>query len=72
MPDGCMDPEGDIDGAELKLGDIDGAKLELGDAEGSELKEGPIEASGAWLMQQGVVLPWAFPASIWVLEGHRL
>ena len=36
------------------------------------LKEGPIDVSGAWLMGQGVTLPWHFPATMWVLEGERL
>ncbi len=36
------------------------------------LKDGPIEVSGRYLMSEGVVLPWSFPASIWVLEGKRL
>ena len=36
------------------------------------LKDGPLEASGAWLMHHGVVLPWTFPETIWVLEGRRL
>ena len=34
------------------------------------LKNRSITASGAWLMGQGLTLPWAFPATIWVLEGH--
>ena len=33
------------------------------------LKSGPIQVSGAWLMSQGVTLPWSFPATMWVLEG---
>ncbi|WP_420862401.1 alpha-galactosidase [Algirhabdus cladophorae] len=36
------------------------------------LKDGPIEVSGAWLMTHGVVLPWHFPDTMWVLEGERL
>ncbi|WP_371156815.1 alpha-galactosidase [Jannaschia sp. 2305UL9-9] len=36
------------------------------------LKTGPIEVSGAWLMHQGVTLPWHFPETMWVLEGTRL
>ena len=36
------------------------------------LKDQDIEASGAWLMGQGVTLPWSFPCSMWVLEGERL
>lgn len=36
------------------------------------LKNGPLEASGHWLMQAGVNLPWSFPESIWVLEGQKL
>jgi alpha-galactosidase len=36
------------------------------------LKDAPIEVSGAWLMTHGVVLPWHFPDTMWVLEGERL
>nr|WP_244504558.1 alpha-galactosidase [Jannaschia faecimaris] len=36
------------------------------------LKEGPMDVSGAWLMQHGVTLPWSFPETMWVIEGHRL
>lgn len=36
------------------------------------LKDGPIRASGAWLMGQGIALPWSFPERMWVLEGKRL
>ncbi|UWQ95337.1 alpha-galactosidase [Rhodobacteraceae bacterium M385] len=36
------------------------------------LKEGPIEVSGAWLMHQGLTLPWNYPDTMWVLEGERL
>ncbi|MEM1237253.1 MAG: alpha-galactosidase [Pseudomonadota bacterium] len=36
------------------------------------LKDRDIEASGAWLMSQGVTLPWSFPCTMWVLEGERL
>ncbi|TLP48566.1 alpha-galactosidase [Cohaesibacter sp. CAU 1516] len=36
------------------------------------LKQGPIKASGAFLMQHGVTLPWSFPDVMWVLEGQRL
>jgi alpha-galactosidase len=36
------------------------------------LKDGPVRASGAWLMGQGVTLPWSFPERMWVLEGRRL
>lgn len=36
------------------------------------LKAGSLVLSGAALMAQGVALPWAFPASIWVLEGKRI
>ncbi|MCK0148401.1 alpha-galactosidase [Marivita sp. S6314] len=34
-----------------------------------ELKSTPITVSGAWLMTQGITLPWSFPATMWVLEG---
>ncbi len=36
------------------------------------LKDGPLELSGAYLMQQGLVLPWSFPESMWVIEGKKL
>lgn len=36
------------------------------------LKAGPVSVSGAALMGQGVSLPWAFPETMWVLEGVRL
>ncbi len=36
------------------------------------LKEQPITVSGAYLMNQGLTLPWSFPESMWVLEGRRL
>lgn len=36
------------------------------------LKDEPMEVSGAWLMAQGVTLPWSFPATMWVLEGEKL
>jgi alpha-galactosidase len=36
------------------------------------LKDGPLRVSGAYLMHYGVTLPWSFPDTMWVLEGHRL
>ncbi len=36
------------------------------------LKDGEITVSGAYLMQHGVTLPWAFPDTMWVVEGERL
>ncbi len=36
------------------------------------LKAGPVSLSGRYLMEAGLVLPWAFPASIHVVEGTRL
>ncbi|MCK0167992.1 alpha-galactosidase [Jannaschia sp. S6380] len=36
------------------------------------LKDGPVDLPGAWLMQHGIVLPWNFPETMWVVEGHRL
>jgi alpha-galactosidase len=36
------------------------------------LKDGPLTLSGAYLMNHGVTLPWSFPETMWVLEGHRL
>ena len=34
------------------------------------LKSAPIVASGAYLMTHGLTLPWDFPATMWVIEGH--
>ncbi|WP_147127235.1 alpha-galactosidase [Shimia ponticola] len=36
------------------------------------LKTDEIRVSGAYLMSQGVTLPWTFPCQMWVLEGERL
>lgn len=36
------------------------------------LKDGPVEVSGAVLMQAGLMLPVAWPATMWVVEGERL
>ena len=36
------------------------------------LKTGPVELSGAYLMHNGITVPWSFPESIWVLEGTKL
>lgn len=35
------------------------------------LKQGPLLLSGQFLMSQGLALPWAFPQSMWVIEGHK-
>lgn len=31
-----------------------------------------VEAPGAWLLDHGLTLPWAFPETMWVIEGERL
>ena len=36
------------------------------------LKEGSTTLSGTYLMHHGLTLPWSFPETMWVLEGHRL
>ncbi|MCV6603433.1 MAG: alpha-galactosidase [Cohaesibacter sp.] len=36
------------------------------------LKQGDLVLSGAFLMQQGLMLPWAFPQTIWVIEGTMI
>jgi alpha-galactosidase len=36
------------------------------------LKSGPLDLSGAALMQGGLNLPVAWPATMWVVEGERL
>ncbi len=35
------------------------------------LKTHPLRASGAFLMQQGLTLPWSFPDRMWVIKGQR-
>lgn len=35
------------------------------------LKTHSLRASGAFLMQQGVTLPWSFPDRMWVIKGQR-
>lgn len=36
------------------------------------LKAGPLELSGTALMAQGVLLPVAWPATMWMVEGERI
>lgn len=36
------------------------------------LKSGPLTLTGASLMQHGIMLPVAWPATVWVVEGQRL
>ncbi|MEY1554230.1 alpha-galactosidase [Yoonia sp. R2331] len=36
------------------------------------LKTDSMTLSGRYLMHHGVVLPWSFPDTMWVLEGERL
>lgn len=36
------------------------------------LKKNDLVASGQYLMSHGLVLPWRFPETIWVLEARRL
>lgn len=36
------------------------------------LKDGPLVLSGRALMGQGILLPVAWPATLWVVEGERL
>ena len=36
------------------------------------LKDGPLILSGRALMRQGILLPVAWPATMWVVEGERL
>ncbi|MEM9796826.1 MAG: alpha-galactosidase [Pseudomonadota bacterium] len=36
------------------------------------LKDGPVDLPGAWLLHHGLTLPWHFPETMWVIEGHRL
>ena len=36
------------------------------------LKGRDMTVSGAWLMQQGLSLPWSFPETMWVIEGAKV
>ncbi|WP_029064680.1 alpha-galactosidase [Labrenzia sp. DG1229] len=36
------------------------------------LKENDLVASGQYLMSHGLILPWCFPETIWVLEAQRI
>ncbi len=36
------------------------------------LKAGPLRLTGRSLMSQGILLPVAWPATMWVVEGHKL
>ncbi len=36
------------------------------------LRSGSLILSGAVLMGQGLVLPWAWPATIWVIDGEKI
>ena len=36
------------------------------------LREQAFEVSGTWLMTHGLVLPWHFPETMWVVEGERI
>ncbi len=36
------------------------------------LKTGAATLSGQYLMNHGLILPWAFPETMWVVEGTRL
>jgi alpha-galactosidase len=38
----------------------------------SAFKDGPLTLTGASLMQAGVTLPLAWPATMWMVEGERL
>ena len=35
------------------------------------IRDGPVRLSGAYLMRQGLTLPWGFPQRMWVVEGKR-
>lgn len=39
---------------------------------GVMLADGPITASGAFLMSQGLTLPWSFPETLWIISGKKL
>jgi len=36
------------------------------------IKSGDVTLSGTFLMTHGLSLPWAFPETMWVIEGHRI
>ncbi|WP_417258924.1 alpha-galactosidase [Celeribacter sp.] len=38
----------------------------------SMLKTGAMKVSGRYLMHHGVTLPWSFPETMWVIEGHKI
>ncbi len=51
------------------LNKADGSHLSRG---ALELKNGPVRLTGQSLTARGVALPWAFPETIWVLEGRKI
>ncbi|WP_299417236.1 alpha-galactosidase [uncultured Sulfitobacter sp.] len=77
---GLADTSAQIAPRPLRLTQLDGAQmyritvLNRADAptlsRGSPLlKQGSMEVSGAYLMQNGITLPWSFPDTMWVIEG---
>lgn len=36
------------------------------------IKSAPLELSGAYLMDNGLTLPWSFPETMWVVKGTVL
>ncbi|PRY76363.1 alpha-galactosidase [Yoonia maritima] len=38
----------------------------------SPLKTNAINVSGQYLMHHGITLPWSFPETMWVIEGHKI
>ncbi|MEM6713131.1 MAG: alpha-galactosidase, partial [Pseudomonadota bacterium] len=36
------------------------------------VKQGPMVVSGSYLLHQGLIMPWSFPETMWVIEGRRL
>ena len=38
----------------------------------SPLKTNAIKVSGQYLMHHGITLPWSFPETMWVIEGHKI
>ncbi|WP_424987484.1 alpha-galactosidase [Microbulbifer sp. S227A] len=48
------------------LNRADAGPLSRGD---QPLKSGPLELNGGYLMNHGLTLPWAFPETMWVIEG---
>ncbi|MBV6658702.1 MAG: alpha-galactosidase [Devosiaceae bacterium] len=36
------------------------------------LKDEPMVVSGSYLLHHGIMMPWSFPETVWVIEGRRV